>query len=133
MRLAPTNPTYPFLIAQVRLSTLQGATGTSRGEILKTAESDLKKAIALKSDLLEAYFVLAQLYGEEDRLDEAEAMLRTVLQTNPQFAAARYLLAFIYEKQGKVGQAKNELQTLLNTNPNNTELRAKLESLQAKK
>lgn len=135
-QLNPTNPTLPYVLAQLEISQKNNA----------AAEADLDQAISLKSDYTDAIFLLSQLKVQEGKAGEAlqaaEAaayfdpnnptilfevgLLRSAngntagaitalsqaVQLNPQYANARYFLGVMYAIQGNYQQAIAQLQAV---------------------
>lgn len=156
--LSPTNPTIPFILAQLEI-----AKGNAQ-----PAEEDLVKAITLKRDYTQAIFLLSQLQAQEGKAKEAlqaaeaaayfapndptvlfqvgilrsangntdgaiEALSRAV-QVNPQYANAHFFLGVMYATKGKLDQALAEIQTVAAFSPDNAKAVASdLASLQAGK
>lgn len=135
-KLAPTNPTIPFTLAQLEIAKNNAA----------SAEEDLIKAITLKHDYTQAIFLLSQLQAQEGKAREAlqaaeaaayfapndatvqfqvgilrsangntdgaiESLSRAV-QINPQYANAHYFLGVMYAIKGKLDMALTELNTV---------------------
>ena len=63
-----------------------------RRELAPAAES-FEAALALRPDLADAHLFLAQVRGDQGRLDEAIMHCSRVLEMNPRDADARTLLA----------------------------------------
>lgn len=134
--LSPTNPTIPFILAQLEIAKGNGA----------AAEEDLVKAITLKRDYTQAIFLLSQLQAQEGKAKEAlqaaeaaayfapndptvlfqvgilrsangntdgaiEALGKAV-QVNPQYANAHFFLGVMYATKGQLDKALTELNTV---------------------
>jgi tetratricopeptide (TPR) repeat protein len=156
--LAPTNPTLPFVLAQLEIAKGNGA----------SAETDLVQAITLKRDYTQAIFLLSQLQAQEGKAKEAlqaaEAAayfapndptvlfqvgilrsangntdgaidaLSKAISVNPQYANAHFFLGVMYAIKGKLDQALTELNTVAAFSPDNAKAVASdIASLQAGK
>ncbi|MDB5195043.1 MAG: Tfp pilus assembly protein PilF [Parcubacteria group bacterium] len=156
--LAPTNPTLPFVLAQLEIAKGNGA----------AAETDLAQAITLKRDYTQAIFLLSQLQAQEGKAKEAlqaaEAaayfapndptvlfqvgLLRSAngntdgaidalskaVQLNPQYANAHFFLGVMYAIKGQLDKALTELNTVAAFSPDNAKaVEGDIASLQAGK
>ena len=135
-KISPTNPTIPFVLAQLEIAKGNGP----------AAEEDLLKAITLKHDYVQAIFLLSQLQAQQGKAKEAlqaaEAAayfaptdptvlfqvgilrsangntdgaiqaLMAAVQANGQFANAHYFLGVMYSLKGEYAKAATELQTV---------------------
>lgn len=134
--LSPTNPTIPFILAQLEIAKGNAA----------AAEENLVKAITLKRDYTQAIFLLSQLQAQEGKAKEAlqaaeaaayfapndptvlfqvgilrsangntdgaiEALSKAV-QVNPQYANAHFFLGVMYATKGQLDKALTELNTV---------------------
>jgi tetratricopeptide (TPR) repeat protein len=134
--LSPTNPTIPFILAQLEIAKGNAA----------AAEENLVKAITLKRDYTQAIFLLSQLQAQEGKAKEAlqaaeaaayfapndptvlfqvgilrsangntdgaiEALGKAV-QVNPQYANAHFFLGVMYATKGQLDKALTELNTV---------------------
>ena len=134
--LNPTNPTLPFVLAQLEIAKGDGA----------AAEKDLTTAIGLKRDYTQAILLLSQLQVQEGKAQEAlqaaEAAayfaptdpnvlfqvgilrlgtgnvdgaiqaLSAAVDQNKQYANARFFLAVAYANKGQYPQALAQLQAV---------------------
>ncbi len=141
--LSPTNPTLPFILAQLEIAKGNGA----------PAEEDLVKAITLKHDYTQAIFLLSQLQAQEGKAKEAlqaaEAAayfaptdptvlfqvgilrsangntdgaiqaLQAAIQANPQYANAHFFLGVMYAIKGDLAKSLTELNTVAAFSPDN--------------
>lgn len=156
--LSPTNPTIPFILAQLEIAKNNGA----------AAEEDLVKAITLKHDYTQAIFLLSQLQAQEGKAKEAlqaaEAAayfapndptvlfqvgilrsangatdgaiqaLSKAVQINPQYANAHFFLGVMYAIKGDLDKALTELNTVAAFSPENAKaVAADIATLQAGK
>jgi tetratricopeptide (TPR) repeat protein len=141
--LAPTNPTLPFVVAQLEIAKGNAA----------LAEENLGKAIILKRDYTQAIFLLSQLQAQQGKAREAlnaaeaaayfapndptvlfqvgilrsannntdgaiEALSRAV-QVNPQYANAHFFLGVMYATKGQLDKALVELSAVAAFSPEN--------------
>ena len=81
----------------------------------------LNDDIALKSHKL-----LAQIYMDEEKFEEAEKEFEAILEKDENFADAHYGLGVIYEKQGNNAKARSEWRKCLNIQPQHTLARQKM-------
>ncbi|MEK7602089.1 MAG: tetratricopeptide repeat protein [Patescibacteria group bacterium] len=135
-KLSPTNPTLPFILAQLEIAKGNGP----------AAEAALVSAITLKHDYTQAIFLLSQLQAQQGKAKEAlaaaeaaayfapndptilfqvgilrsangntdgaiEALSRAV-QVNPQYANAHYFLGVMYALKGQLDKSLAELNTV---------------------
>lgn len=157
-KLSPTNPTIPFVIAQLEIAKGNGP----------EAEKALINAITLKHDYTQAIFLLSQLQAQQGKAKEAlqaaEAAayfapndptvlfqvgilrsangdtdgavgaLQKAVQVNPQFANAHYFLGVLYSLQGDYEKAVAEIEMVASLSPQNEQaVSADLEALRAGK
>ncbi|MDB5189207.1 MAG: Tfp pilus assembly protein PilF [Parcubacteria group bacterium] len=156
--LSPTNPTLPFILAQLEISKSKGP----------EAEAELVKAITLKHDYTQAIFLLSQLQAQEGKAKEAlqaaeaaayfapndptvlfqvgilrsangntdgaiDALARAV-QVNPQYANAHFFLGVMYATKGQLDKALTELNTVAAYSADNAKaVAADIATLQAGK
>ena len=144
-KLAPTNPTIPFVLAQLEIAKNNAA----------GAEADLIQAITLKHDYTQAIFLLSQLQAQQGKAKEAlqaaeaaayfapndptvlfqvgilrsangstdgaiEALSRAV-QINPQYANAHYFLGVMYALKGDLEKSLAELRIVAGFSPENAQ------------
>lgn len=156
--LAPTNPTLPFIAAQLEIA---------KGNV-QQAEQDLVKSITLKRDYTQAIFLLSQLQAQQgrarDALQAAEAAayfapndptvlfqvgilrsangdtdgaiqaLAKAVQVNPQYANAHFFLGAMYAIKGDLDKALTELNIVAAFSPENAQaVAADIATLQAGK
>ena len=157
-KISPTNPTIPFVLAQLEIAKGNAA----------PAEEDLLKAITLKHDYTQAIFLLSQLQAQEGKAKEALqaaeaaayfapsdptvlfqvgilrsangntdgaiAALQAAVQANAQYANAHYFLGVMYALKGDYAKAAAELQTVAGFSPENAQaVAADVATLQAGK
>ena len=103
-RASPSNPYAPLLHAEVLIAGLrpnEKAGAAAAGKLLE-------KAIALKSDSAEAYFVLGCLMDREGDYPRAVQLLEKAVELKPDDPVARYRLGRLYVRLGKHEQADAE-------------------------
>lgn len=144
-KLSPTNPTIPFVLAQLEIAKGDAA----------AAEQDLIQAITLKHDYTQAIFLLSQLQAQQGKAaealqaaeaaayfapndptvlfqvgilrsangntDGAIAALAKAVQVNPQFANARFFLGVMYALKGDFEKATAELQGVADLSSQNAQ------------
>ena len=145
VELNPTNPTLPFILAQLEIAQKQPA----------PAEEYLMQAIALKRDYTQAIFLLSQLQVSQGKareaLEAAEAAayfapndpvvlfqlgilrsgtgdtqgaiaaLSRAVEINPQYANARFFLAVAHATAGQYPLAVEQLQLVAALSPENAQ------------
>jgi len=104
-RSSPSNPYAPLLHAEALIAEI--------GPIQEEAKVDaavqlLEKAIALRSDSAEAYFVFGCLMDREGYYPRAVQFLEKCVQLKPDDPVARYRLGRLYVRFGKRAQADAE-------------------------
>lgn len=83
------DPNNPYLFLQEGNSYLAGALSLpsedsdKKGQMLKKAEAQLEKAVALNQSYSDAYYSLGLVYSVLDKTDESISAFRTVQQLNP--------------------------------------------------
>jgi len=143
--LNPTNPTLPYVIAQLEIAHKDPA----------AASAALMEAITLKRDYTQAIFLLSQLEVQQGRAREAleaaeaaayfapndptvlfqvgilrsangnnpgaiQALARSV-ELNPQYANARFFLGVMYAISGQFPEAARELEQVAALSPENAQ------------
>jgi chemotaxis protein methyltransferase CheR len=68
---------------------------------------------AMDRNVIEPYYLAAEIYVNQGRFDEAKKQLSTILDLNQFFAPAYYLLGSICIEEGNPEQAKNSLRKSL--------------------
>jgi len=86
-------------ILLARIENLKGIIYRVRGEP-ETAIQYFRKAMALAPDLIAPRMALAEMFAQEDRLDEAVSQYEDVLALNAEYLPACMALGYIYYKQG---------------------------------
>ena len=104
-RSSPSNPYAPLLHAEVLIA--EGASIDEEGRA-GAAVRLLEKAIALRSDSAEAYFVLGCLLDRRGDYTRAVQLLEKCVQLKPDDPVARYRLGRLYVRLGKRLQADAE-------------------------
>ncbi|HYE23389.1 MAG TPA: tetratricopeptide repeat protein [Candidatus Paceibacterota bacterium] len=145
LELNPTNPTLPYILAQLEIANEQPA----------AAEEYLMQAIALKQDYTQAIFLLSQLQVAQGKASEALqaaesaaffapndpvvlfqlgilrsgtgdtqgaiAALARAVELNPQYANARFFLGVAYALAGQFPAAVEQLETVASLSPENAQ------------
>ncbi len=104
-RASPGNPYAPLLHAEVLIA--EGGP-MDKGGKADAAVGLLEKAIALRSDSAEAYFVLGCLMDRQGDYPRAVRLLERCVQLKPDDPVARYRLGRLYVRLGKREQADAE-------------------------
>jgi Flp pilus assembly protein TadD len=104
-RSSPSNPYAPLLHAEVLIA--EGTSTDEQGRAA-TAVKLLEKAIALKSDSAEAYFVFGCLLDSRGDYTRAVQLLEKCVQLRPDDPVARYRLGRLYVRLGNHAQADAE-------------------------
>jgi len=73
---------------------------------LKSARSELQKAIALKQDYLPAKAILASIDIQQDRLDDAMALAKNITKEHGKSSVGYMLVGDIYTRQNKLKEAQ---------------------------
>lgn len=92
----PDHPELLALAAQVHLASGQ----------VERAEQALRHAVASDPRFLIGYAFLAQLYLQQQRLDDARAEFEAMVKRDPSAAAPRTMVGIILETQGNRAEAK---------------------------
>src|SRR5438477_4218265 len=82
------------------------------------AETALKKAVELDTNLGSAYNLLVAIYVEANKIPEALKELETVLAKNPQYSPALLTSGIIYERMGDFAKARDSYEKVLALDPN---------------
>src|SRR5262249_28915432 len=91
---------------------------------LKTAIVELREAVSLNPESLEACFLLASTLRKSSADPmEITKSLRRVLELNPKHVPARYQLGLAFESQGKMAEAMEEYRTATELAPSFIEAR----------
>ena len=83
------------------------------------AQQQFEKALALKADYLKARVALAQMYYNQNQIQQAETQALFLLERNVKDAAALELLALIREAQQRPTEAIELWQLILQQDPQN--------------
>ena len=83
----------------------------------EAVETFLKQAIELDPDRLQAYTLLGQFYGRQNRLMEAIVQFRDVLARNPKSVGAATMVGMLLEAQGHLEDAEREYGQVLSVDP----------------
>jgi tetratricopeptide (TPR) repeat protein len=96
---------------------LRSATGRIQGGDLKSAEVDLRKAVALAPNDIAALSMLGGVLGMQGRLEESSGFFEKALQLDPANLDLRRNLAANQLQLGRASAAIRNLQALLRSNP----------------
>jgi tetratricopeptide (TPR) repeat protein len=96
---------------------LRSATGRIQGGDLKTAEGDLRKAVALAPNDVAVLSMLGGVLGMQYRLEESSAFFEKALQLDPANPDLRRNLAANQLQLGRTSAAIRNLQAILESNP----------------
>jgi tetratricopeptide (TPR) repeat protein len=96
---------------------LRSAAGRIQGGDLKTAEGDLRKAVALVPNDVAALAMLGGVLGMQGRLEESSAFFEKALQLDPANPDLRRNLAANQLQLGRTSAAIKNLQAILKSNP----------------
>ncbi len=96
---------------------LRSAAGCIQGGDLKSAEVDLRKAVALAPHDVAALSMLGGVLGMQHRLEESSTLFEKALQLDPTSPDLRQDLAANQLQLGRTSAAIKNLQTLLKYNP----------------
>jgi tetratricopeptide (TPR) repeat protein len=96
---------------------LQSADQRSRGGDLKTAEEQVREAIAENPNLADGYFQLGQVLGKEGDGDGAIRAFRKALDIDPERADAHFEIGAVLRDSGHAVEAQEEFQHALRMRP----------------
>lgn len=154
-RLAPTNPEYWAMQAQIALQSgdAQGAreavleslrrkqnyvSAISLLTELELQDGNIENAIATVQAIIQLepnnsgrYYQLAVLYLNNEQSSEAISSLEKAIEIDQDFANARYVLALLYAENGETEKAKQHLEHVLKLNPESQVVEEALEKLEA--
>ena len=109
---AQAEATYRRLLTlrpkDVRTMTSLGAAMAAGGD-WKSAQQQLRVAVATDASYADAAFDLASLDAEHENVPEAEALLAKLTAVHPQDGAAQRLLAIVYANEGLLAKALDRL------------------------
>ena len=106
-RQSPDNGSAHYALACALIA--KGA-GTTDRAATKQIEEELRRAIALDSNIADAHFRLATFYSAEGQIDAAISEYRIALDLDPQQVEAHYRLSQLYARSGDPLLAKEQLQ-----------------------
>ena len=95
---------------------------TNRGDVA-SAEGDVRKALALKPDYVDALNNLGSLLAESGDAAGAESSFRQALAVNPYDAATRANLGRLLSAKGAIAEAMFQLQRSIELTPNDADAR----------
>lgn len=126
LKAAELEPTSPFpwtelarsKVVQAQALAAQGAEET-RAQVLEEALENLNKALELKDDYAPAHFLIAVVYDQQGRSDEAVAKLEeTKLIASPNDVGLAFQLGVLYWQRRELDKAQSELELAIQINPN---------------
>ena len=106
---APDDPTLYLHRGRVRL----GLKREGKPAQPEQTEADLKAALDRGAEGVQAHMLLAQLYRETDRAEEAVAALRTAAKANPDDPRVPFQLGGLYERLGRTEEARAAYEDVL--------------------
>ena len=126
--LSPQNPVILLNLAQTYLASAQAtilrAGGKDSGTVAKDAQEKaielLTRATDLKTDYAEAHFLLAQIYNQQGRADEAIARAEQTYQLAPNDAGVLFQLGLLYYQKGDLDRAQIAFGKVVEANPNHS-------------
>jgi DNA-binding winged helix-turn-helix (wHTH) protein/TolB-like protein/tetratricopeptide (TPR) repeat protein len=86
-----------------------------RGDLAKAA-ADYEQALALDPELSQARLMMAKLYTETGRVEEAAPLLVDLVKSNPNMAEARWELSYAYRYAGLLDESIEEGERALQIN-----------------
>lgn len=120
--LNPTNPQIPFVRAQLNIANKDA----------KAAKEDLKTAIALKQDYLDAIFLLSQLEVSTGNVKEALDAALAAAYFAPNDANILFQVGILYAAQNDLNNAGAALAAAVKANPQFANARYFLAAIEAK-
>jgi tetratricopeptide (TPR) repeat protein len=103
----------------------------SEGKV-EAAEQELKAALSVDPQYLEAKVDLGVLYAKEGKKSEAKRLFRQAIEINPKSAAAFANLGLLFASEGNDREAEQQLVKADNTSPDDAIILRALASLQSK-
>ncbi len=97
---------------------------------LDAALSDLREAVRLKPDYVEAWFNLGYTLDRLGRMEEAEQAYQASLRLSPENPDAHNNLGVLYLRSGDLARARGEFQAALALTPNDPRARLNLRRLE---
>jgi Tfp pilus assembly protein PilF len=89
-----------------------------RSDSLRYAKKNLEKALALKPDYAPAHYLLAVVYDQQGKLDEAIAKLEETKRFAPKDAGLAFQLGVLYWRKRNLENARKEFERAIEINPN---------------
>src|SRR5204862_1860628 len=81
-------------------------------------EQALRRAVSVDPRFTPGYTMLAQLYMQQRRIDEARAEFEGVVQRDPSAVGARTMVGMLLEVQGKRDEARKSYEATVNSTEN---------------
>ncbi|MHB0865950.1 MAG: hypothetical protein ACYC1Y_03575 [Minisyncoccota bacterium] len=120
--LNPTNPQIPYILAQLDIA----------NKDLKSAQADLKAAIALKQDYTAAIFLLSQLEVQDGNVKDALASALAAAYFTPNNPNILFQVGVLYAAQNDFANAATALAGAVAANPQFANARYLLAAVYAK-
>ncbi|MEK6837132.1 MAG: tetratricopeptide repeat protein, partial [Nanoarchaeota archaeon] len=119
-------PASPFNVTELaRVYVLQGQNLASkkgkekeRDEALSKAEGELQKAIELKNDYAPAHFLVAVIYDQQGKTEEAIKKLEETKNADPNNSGLAFQLGVVYWQKQRYEKAQEEFERALKLNAN---------------
>lgn len=116
-------PASPFARTELARSYMLSGKTLAEKDEAKSAEAYnnaltyLAKAIELKPDYAAAHFLMATVYDEQGKTEEAAKKLEDAKNTNPLNAGIAFQLGVVYWQKGSLAKAQAELERAKSLNP----------------
>ncbi|HQT82846.1 MAG TPA: tetratricopeptide repeat protein, partial [Candidatus Paceibacterota bacterium] len=121
-KLNPTNPQIPYVLAQLDIANKDN----------KSAEADLKAAIALKQDYTAAIFLLSQLEVQDGNVKDALTSALAAAYFTPNDPNILFQVGILYAAQNDLANAVSALSAAVTANPQFANARYFLAAVYAK-
>ncbi len=121
--LSPTNPQIPYTLAQLDIANRD----------IKTAQVDLKAAIALKQDYTDAIFLLSQLEVQDGNVKDALTSALAAAYFTPNNPSILFQVGILYAAQNDLANAELALSSAVAANPQFANARYFLSAIYAKR
>lgn len=122
IKLEPNNPDYPTqagISVLKQISILTKDQESQKPDLYKQAKEFFDQAISLKSDYAPAHYQMAQLYINQNDVQNAVLSLQLAAAAAPTDVNLAFQLGLVYYNQAKdYGKAAAEFETAVSLNPN---------------
>src|SRR5207247_339091 len=95
----------------------QKGTSSQQDEALNKALDNLNKAIALKSDYAPAHYLIALVYDQQGKSEQAITKLEETVKIAPNDIGLAFQLGVIYYQKGQYDKARSHLERAKSLNP----------------